>query len=159
MAQVAARRSKTRADGQGVGAARRTPRPGTRRQGIARCADATGSSPGRPRARRAAHGLAAHGPRRRRRTVDSPSAATASRQSRSYPSGRARRARPGHRPSRAGGRSGRRDQTRAPRRAVALDTVGVLETVGSLVASDPRGPRPRQPRTQLTGEPPPLPDV
>src|SRR5665648_859833 len=47
----------------------------------------------------------------------------------------------------------------APGRAVALDTVEVLETVGSLVASDPRGPRPRQPRTQPTGEPPPPPEV
>src|SRR5665647_723666 len=64
-------------------------------------------------------------------------------------------------PSRPSRRSQRAHGTvvDAPRRAVALDTVEVLETIGSLVASDLRGPRPRQPRNQPTGEPPPLPKV
>src|SRR5665647_759958 len=64
-------------------------------------------------------------------------------------------------PSRPSRRSQRAHGTvvDAPRRAVALDTVEVLETIGSLVASDLRGPRPHQPRNQPTGEPPPLPKV
>ena len=63
-------------------------------------------------------------------------------------------------PSRPSSRSQREQGSvgGAPAHAVALDTVEVLgrSVVG---ASDLRGPRPPQPRTELTGEPSPPPEV
>ena len=44
-------------------------------------------------------------------------------------------------------------------RAVPLDAAQVLEAVGSLVGSDPRGPRPHPPCTRLAVELPHLPAI